>query len=63
MNLIYLVCLIFIGQVICTYWGGENFEAGYITTNQDRGHNLFYLVFESRNDYTTDPVLLWSKFY
>lgn len=36
-------------------------DAGYIAVGDDSEHNLFYWMFESRNDPTTDPVLLWMS--
>ena len=35
-------------------------DAGYIEVGED-GHNLFYWMFESRNEPATDPVLLWMS--
>ena len=32
-------------------------DAGYITVGNE--HNLFYWYFESRNDPTTDPLVIW----
>ena len=36
-------------------------DAGYITVGEKQDKNLFYWMFESRNDPVTDPVLLWMS--
>jgi len=41
--------------------GQDKFVAGFINVNSTRNHQLFYWAFESRNNPTTDPLVLWMQ--
>ena len=50
-----------LGDTFGSGYGAEDVvqRSGYITTDPETNANLFYWLFESRNDPSSDPLVLW----
>jgi hypothetical protein len=63
LSTVFVLLLLLLLSIIATIVNAQvdHFHAGFIQTDEVRNHNLFYWVFDSRNNVATDPVIMWSE--